>query len=621
MDYQYNKGSIWRKWDFHTHTLGTNKNDQFKSKDFKEFCITLFIKALENEIEAIGITDYFSIENYMSVYTFQQKIDSVDIFNEIEKARIKNIFIFPNVELRMLPVTDSGRLINFHCIFNPVSLNNLDDDFFSTVSHVSHDQEYKMNRSGIIRLGKSLDPSLTDDTAYKKGIENFVVSHDSFKKLLTTNINLRNNLITVVSNSNKDGASALQQHFDLFETEGGSLDAIRATIYNLSQCIFSGNPNDREYFLGNKKDDEKTVVRKCGSLKPCIHGSDAHTEDKLFKPDNDRYCWVKADLSFNGLKQILCEPSERVRIQRDSPDCKKPYNIIEKVKFIDKKANKTFTDYEIGINPNLNAIIGGKSSGKSLPLHFIAEKIGNPTDIKNYSSITKDVDIEIFYADDPNNAISISDKRVIEFLPQLYIEDIVRNKSITATHQGGESNAFNKFIEALIRQEDDINELFDNHINMLESSEDRINANVSEWIKYDKQYKIAKVELQPLGDKNAISNEIKRQQAKIDELTKHIGLTSEEIQTYNQLSQENTRLEEEIKQFNFDESELDRLGRYLTDSLNLKVVNSFDFNSSSFKIDQIYQNIKTDILKSFLAHVESEKKELATIKKELCDQR
>ena len=53
------RGSEWRKWDLHIHTKDTIKNDQFRSRSFNEFCITMFRKALDIEIAAIGITDYF----------------------------------------------------------------------------------------------------------------------------------------------------------------------------------------------------------------------------------------------------------------------------------------------------------------------------------------------------------------------------------------------------------------------------------------------------------------------------------------------------------------------------------------------------------------------------------
>lgn len=104
----YERGSEWRKWDMHVHTKGTNKNDNFTSPDFDEFCTTLFKKALENNIQAIGITDYFSIDNYKKVKTFVSQIDSKSDFEEQERDTIKNILLLPNVELRILPATGSG---------------------------------------------------------------------------------------------------------------------------------------------------------------------------------------------------------------------------------------------------------------------------------------------------------------------------------------------------------------------------------------------------------------------------------------------------------------------------------------------------------------------------------
>lgn len=61
------RGSEWRKWDLHIHTKNTSKNDQFASVDFDAFCVTLFKKAIEKDIKAIGVTDYFSIDNFKKV--------------------------------------------------------------------------------------------------------------------------------------------------------------------------------------------------------------------------------------------------------------------------------------------------------------------------------------------------------------------------------------------------------------------------------------------------------------------------------------------------------------------------------------------------------------------------
>ena len=371
----YPKGSEWRKWDLHVHTKRTLKNDQFKSKTFDKFCVSLFKKALEKEIAAIGITDYFNINNYKKVKEFVSNIDLFTDFTCEEKKKIKHILILPNVELRMMPVTDSSKLVNIHCLFNPDYECFLENDFFGNLDYsAGTGEKYKMNNQGMIDLGKSLDPSLDDDMAYKKGIDTFVVTHSDLQKLLDENKRFRDNVIVAVSNSNKDGASAFQKHYDLFEDDAvGSLDAVRKSIYSISDCIFSSNEKDINYFSGLKKDNKEVVKKKCGSIKPCIHGSDAHTEDKLFSPDQDKYCWIKANPTFEGLKQIIYEvdPGERVKISPVMPDQKDSYKVIRKIKF----SNTNDFPEEIEFNQNLCSIIGSRSSGKSALLAYVAHSI------------------------------------------------------------------------------------------------------------------------------------------------------------------------------------------------------------------------------------------------------
>ena len=171
---QFKRGSEWRKWDLHVHTKDTSKNDNFTSPNFDEFCITFFRKAIEKNIQAIGITDYFSIDNYKKVKSFVDQIDSKSDFDEQERDKIKDIFLLPNVELRMLPATDKGVLINIHFLFNPDCnfLETLDNDFFGSLEDSVGN---KMNPSGIKKLGKARDSNLDDEAAYKKGVEVFHV--------------------------------------------------------------------------------------------------------------------------------------------------------------------------------------------------------------------------------------------------------------------------------------------------------------------------------------------------------------------------------------------------------------------------------------------------------------
>src|SRR5690606_37767400 len=339
-------GSKWRKWNFHVHTKGTNKNDQFSSATMDDFFHTFFKKAYEQQISAIGITDYFSIERYLETIAYRNTIgDKVDgigqkLFSDEEIAFISDIFIFPNVELRMLPATDKGRLINIHCVFNPDYVPDLENDFFS---HIENQDGVKMNKHGIINYGKTLAPQINEPhKQYEKGIEKFVIDLKSLRELISTNKKFRDNTLLIVSSSNNDGASGTQKHYDLFENENGSLDGLRTSIYKISDAIFSANPKDIKYFIGKKsygtegynetiyRKEVEDVIQHRGSLKPCIVGCDAHKEDDLFS----KFTWVKSDLNFEGLRQICFEPEHRVKIQNDTPDFKEEKLLIEKVSFL-----------------------------------------------------------------------------------------------------------------------------------------------------------------------------------------------------------------------------------------------------------------------------------------------
>ena len=83
------RGSEWRKWDLHFHAPGTKQNDQFRAPDgtqiWDEYCRRLH----ESDVQAFGITDYFSADCYSAAVTAYRTryADSPKVF-------------FPNVELR-----------------------------------------------------------------------------------------------------------------------------------------------------------------------------------------------------------------------------------------------------------------------------------------------------------------------------------------------------------------------------------------------------------------------------------------------------------------------------------------------------------------------------------------
>ena len=101
------RGSEWHKWDLHIHTPFTGKNDQFSGTN-KEEKWDNYLKKIEetNDVVVLGITDYFSIDNYL--YMLEQQ----------KNGRIQNVYLIPNIELRILPVTSSNKSINIHFVYD-----------------------------------------------------------------------------------------------------------------------------------------------------------------------------------------------------------------------------------------------------------------------------------------------------------------------------------------------------------------------------------------------------------------------------------------------------------------------------------------------------------------------
>ena len=513
----------------------------------------MFQKALEKEIKAIGITDYFDISNFKKVIDFVNNIDSCDAFNNDEKEIIKNIFILPNIELRILPSTNKGSLINIHCIFNPNSnfLEQLENDFFGSLEDSNGN---KMNRAGIIALGKSNNNSLDNEAAYKKGIKEFHLETSQLIKLFKNKSSLKENTIITVSNSNQDGASACQKHYKLFENETGSLEAVIRNIYTLADAIFSGNPKDKTFFLGEKSGcNEQSVINDCGSLKPCIHGSDAHCEDQLFNPNKNRFCWIKADLTFEGLKQILCEPKDRVKIQQNKPEEKTGYHVIKSIKIKNNICNQT-----IPLNNNLNVIIGGRSTGKSTLLQLIAYKI-NPN-ISGVGQFIKDISqnsIEIIWQDEEKNK-----DRDIEFFPQNHMYEFAREK-----------DKKNELIQTIVNEKEQENMIKDYH-KFCDSNKSTLRTNIDDLFKLQTIINELNLTLKEKGDKNGLEKEIKSLQNKIKNT--HQNQNQNDLNEFEVLKKEILKLQLSLKKLEKDKNEISIL----------KNENLFD-SSFTYKFNQL----------------------------------
>lgn len=366
-----NKGSTWNIWDFHIHSPFSSLNNGFgdinQDVTWENYFHKLDSVTKEKNIVSIGVTDYFSIDGYKRVIKHREEERKKAKKSKSNDYFLQGIFVFPNAEFRLLPATSQERPINIHLLFSPEIADELDDKLFSHLTFSYKNSTFSCIRSELIRLGKTHANSnaLSDDKAYEIGINQFKVTADDLDKALNLNKHIRKNTLVVVSNSSNDGASGIQH---------ASLAATRDHIYYFADAIFSGNPNDREYFLGEKSLTPKDITQKYKNLMPCIHGSDAHELNKIGEPDKNRYCWVKSEATWEGLQQILYEPQNRVIIQENSPEPDKSIYTIEKISIPETKVNEnlSITPLHIDANWNLITIIGGRGSGKTALLDLIA---------------------------------------------------------------------------------------------------------------------------------------------------------------------------------------------------------------------------------------------------------
>lgn len=534
---KYPKGSEWRRWDLHLHTPDTARNDGFIGNNSEEKWERFVndVNKYPNSISVVGITDYFSIDNYKR---FCKLVEDGTITKKFD-------LILPNVELRITPVTGDNTPINIHCIFNPAIVDQLEARFFANLKIKSGTSTYCYTRSDLIRLGRNQKVVAADDEAYKLGCEQFVISHSDLIQLFKDDSELRRDTIIVVSNNSGDGASGIHNHEDYLTTGGSQLNETRRIIYQISDMILSGQPNDREFFLGDKTSPED-VIEKCGRLKACIHGCDAHTNAKIFKPDDSRYCWIKSDPTFEGLKQIIDEPRDRVHIGEYSPDSKEDYRIIDSVNIIDTRFPDNLT-----IGSDLVAIIGSRSSGKSTLLSHIAyaidpEQVDGKGGSKTPKFIPWVMGVTVNWRDghiSRTEEFDPASRREIIYIPQSYINDladaeesseadIIKYAEAALAAKGSDFHSKKTDLDAKTR---DLNQSINLKITAY------FNA-INDWTNLLKQSSQA-------GDKKGVDGEIKKLTSAIE--TGGVKISTEELAKYKEVS-------DELAKLNVEEGQIDR---------------------------------------------------------------
>ncbi|MEB0090086.1 hypothetical protein RHM65_22180 [Pseudomonas sp. CCI4.2] len=327
-------GSVWNKWDLHLHSPLTNLSNNFGPSSLQEYA-----RAIKSaDLSLIGVTNYF--------YFKEDELEHV-------RAALKEIdaktVALGNVEFRINQPNKDGEWINIHVIFSETITTKAVNELLS-----------KFSVTNTTVDGKSIWCS--EESFKTCGVDagEIVIDPKALIKHLDANLVVGKDYMIAMCPNGYGG-------FQPDRKEGRSV-AVALEIDKFSHIIF-GRPRDRSFFLLTDRFENAIA-------KPVFNCSDAHAIGQI----GEKYTWVKAKPNFQGLRQSIFEPSDRVQQTDDFIERSfiKPYfrKISVHGKIFDE-GDIRFSDQELLLNPNMVAIIGGRGTGKSLLLDAVFSRLGN----------------------------------------------------------------------------------------------------------------------------------------------------------------------------------------------------------------------------------------------------
>lgn len=534
------------------HAPGTDRNDEYpvingeyaSKLDDPKIKEEFRNRILEAELDAVGVTDYYSIDNFEKLVTFQKN-----------EGYLSEILLIPNIELRLEDQTwcRPNSTVNIHVLFDPqkIDAQTIKSDF--------------INRLTIRNGGKTYFYTNISQLAMDNGIsetqakEQFILDKTELLQLLSQSPSLAGKYLIAVPNDDFSGA---------FHNPSGKATFLYDEISNLTDLVFSHSTKDVDFWLDKDPSNQK----------PVISGSDAHS----FKNKNEtgshygigeEYTWIKSDLSFEGLRQVLFEPKSRVRIKESSRNnpIESRSGYIKKIQLDSKSDQIQIVPNEIPISSNLTTIIGARSSGKSVLEALIAHKnyVDDPDHIAKkrlatYEEITKNVSI-ILKGDSSDEFTN-----KVTYYPQNFISDLSENV-----------DTLQKLITDIVMEKPELNKLISNYRTKINASLSDIKELVSEYKECNVIVKKASEELLAFGKEKDLFSEREFLNTKRRKVYAESSLSAEDKVS-------RTNLESEYQQVLEEYTDVDENMRHLAENWNIL---EQDFTSIEKQLPLISGNV------------------------------
>ncbi len=386
------------------------------------------------------------------------------------------------------------------------------------------------------------------------------------------------------------------------------------------------------YELGKIEDQKgysENVFPNIGKNIPMIICSDNHNINRYSLKEN---LWIKSNPTFEGLKQIIYEPNERVFIG-DEPELLKRVR-ENKLKFItslkitqvngyDEKYGVWFKDNYIPMNHGLVAIIGNRGKGKSAIADILGLS-GNSYRYEDFSFIKADRFLKDGLAENfqaelewesgekiPKNLSDQIDRNSperVRYIPQNFFEKLTNNlenyqfektlEDIVFSYLPEEQNSGKSSFEELLDYkkkniERNISVIFKdlNKLNeQIISLEKKIHPDYKEQIKnkldlkskeleQHEKIKPQKVDVTPETDEQKkLTSELNRLNGELDDIIKNIKENEAknknfkiEIEELNEIKDDINAFDQEIRKYKFENNE--KLSKY---GLDINKILKFD---------------------------------------------
>ncbi len=561
---RYPKGSLWRRWDLHVHTPLSLENSYRASKGtsaWERFVQDL--EALPPEFAVLGINDYLFIDGYRKLKEEKEN-----------NNRIPNIeLLVPVIEFRLKKFAGTdGDLekVNFHVIFSPEVdpdiiqlhfLNALPRHYHLTPKHegLEGDWQALATRGSLEELGRMIKSTVPKEelknysSNLREGFNNINFDEDEILEVLNSSHYFREKYFTAVGKTEWANIRWNNQSI-----------ADKKDVINKVDFVFISSENPEAHDRSQKSLERSNV----NSL--LLDCSDAHDYSSSDIKDRIGKCftWIKANPTFEGLRQIIYEPKNRLKIQVSKPEEKKPYYVIDSVQFSDNTGENLFSNEQIEINPNMTTIIGGKSTGKSLLGYFIARTIDPKeaqrryeNELPPYEQLVDDdnFDFKVKWSDETSNSIKgANNGRKIIYLPQNYLSSLSEK-----TFQSRE--VLNKFIFDVITQEEDVKTQYLETKRSIEENFNKIKENLGLYFLLREEVSNKLGQIEKIGDDDGIVKYINKLKGKVDLLKKGTSLTRTEMGKLKTLLSSRKDIKEKLLALERDEEIVRELFTELTD--------------------------------------------------------